>query len=64
MTAFLATFIPFIILSSALAWMMLTSPHPELPPMSPERQKELLIALAEHRRKRKERRLKRLNKKN
>ncbi len=52
----LVTLIPLIVLSSALAWMMLTSPHPELPPMSPERQKELLIKLAEHRRKRKERR--------
>lgn len=55
----LATLIPLVILLATLSWLMFTSPHPDLPPMSPERQKELLIALAEHRRKRKERRYKR-----
>lgn len=43
------TLITLGIVVAALAWLMLTKPHPELPPMSPERQRELLIALREHR---------------
>ena len=45
------TILLVVIMSCALAWLILTKPHPELPPMSPERQRELLIALREHRKK-------------
>jgi len=50
-TALLITIVLVMVIGSALAWLMLTDPHPDLPPMSPERQRELLIALREHRKK-------------
>jgi hypothetical protein len=54
--AFLITWGLLSVFVIVMAWLILTKPHPELPPMTPERQRELLIALAEQRRKRKERR--------